>query len=82
MLLRVFTVAGVDSEVIATACDLAWQDFEDAVQMAAGNGAGCIYLVTRNPGDYPGKQLIVTQPAEFFGGLGVRRSLGYEQLRS
>lgn len=64
-LLRVFEVAGVDGGVIETACDLAWRDFEDAVQATAANGAGCHYLVTRNLRDYGDQPLAVIQPADF-----------------
>jgi predicted nucleic acid-binding protein len=64
-LLRVFQVAGVDRKVIEMACDLVWRDFEDAVQATAANGAGCHYLVTRNPEDSGDQQLAVIQPADF-----------------
>jgi len=64
-LLRVFRVASVDRKTIEMACDLAWRDFEDAVQATAANGAGCRYLVTRNPGDYGDQQLTVIRPADF-----------------
>ena len=65
LLLRVFEVAGVDRGVIETTCDLAWRDFEDAVQAMAAASAGCQYLVTRNPGDYGDQRLTVIQPADF-----------------
>jgi predicted nucleic acid-binding protein len=63
-LLRVFKVASLDRKVIEMACDLAWRDFEDAVQATAANGAGCHYLVTRNLRDYGDQQLTVIQPAD------------------
>jgi len=64
-MLQVFDVAGVDSNAIEKACDLAWRDFEDAVQLMAASGSACDYLVTSNPGDYPKHDLSVVQPAEF-----------------
>jgi predicted nucleic acid-binding protein len=64
-LLRVFGVAGVDRKVIEMACDLAWRDFEDAVQAMAAKGSGCHYLVTRNPEDYSVKKPVVMLPADF-----------------
>jgi predicted nucleic acid-binding protein len=64
-LLRVFAVAGVDQEVIEMACDLAWRDFEDAVQLIAAKKAGCHYLATRDPGDFTDSTLAVIQPADF-----------------
>jgi predicted nucleic acid-binding protein len=63
-LLRVFEVAGVDRGVIEMACDLAWRDFEDAVQSVAASKSACHYLVTRNPGDYPDQRLAAIQPAD------------------
>ncbi len=65
MLLRMFEVAGVDRSVIEMACDLAWRDFEDAVQATAVSLSGCDYLVTRNPEDYVGQVTNVVQPADF-----------------
>lgn len=64
-MLRVFQVASVDHKAVEMACDLAWRDFEDAVQATAANGAGCHYLVTRNPHDNGDQQLTVIQPADF-----------------
>ena len=64
-LFQVFEVASVDRGVIEMACDLAWRDFEDAVQAMAGNGAGCYYLVTRNPENYGDQKLTVIKPADF-----------------
>jgi hypothetical protein len=64
-MLRVFAVAGVDRQVIENACDLAWRDFEDAVQAAAGHAVDCHYLVTRNVQDYAGSPLTAIQPADF-----------------
>lgn len=73
-LLRVFDVASVDRRVIEIACDLAWRDFEDAVQAIAASGAGCDYLVTRNPEDYAGLQMAVIQPAEFLAVWAAREA--------
>jgi predicted nucleic acid-binding protein len=64
-MLQVFDVAGVDRTTIENACDLAWRDFEDAVQLIAASRSVCDYLVTRNPRDYPKHDLSVVQPAEF-----------------
>jgi predicted nucleic acid-binding protein len=72
LLLRVFEVAGVDGEVVKSACDLGWGDFEDAVQAMAAIGVGCQYLVTRNPGDYARSNLTIMKPAEFLAVWAVR----------
>ena len=64
-MLRVFDVAGVDRASIQKACDLAWHDFEDAVQCCAASAFSCDYLVTRDPQGYQGQAIAVLQPAEF-----------------
>jgi predicted nucleic acid-binding protein len=64
-LLRVFSVASVDEEVIRSALDLGWGDFEDGVQMAAAYLAGADYLVTRDPKDFSGGPVPVLQPEAF-----------------
>ena len=64
-ILRVFSVAAVDQNVIQDAVGLGWSDFEDAVQMAAAYRAGADYLITRNPKDFKGGPTEVVQPGEF-----------------
>ena len=63
-LLRVFGVAAVDGDVLHEALLLGWDDFEDAVQMAAAVAADATYLVTRNVADYRGGTVTVLQPGE------------------
>lgn len=63
-LLRVFNIAGVDQQVIELACDLAWRDFEYAVQAVAAKNSGCAYLVTRNPGDFSIQEPRIIHPAD------------------
>ncbi len=64
-ILRVFSVAAVDQDVIQDAVGLGWSDFEDAVQMAAAYRAGADYLITRNPKDFRGGPIDVALPGEF-----------------
>lgn len=64
-ILKVFSVAAVDHDVIQDAVGLAWPDFEDAVQMAAAAQAGADYLITRNPKDFKAGPIDVVQPGEF-----------------
>lgn len=63
-LLHVFQVAAVNQDVIMTALGFGWADFEDAVQMAAAEWAGCDYLVTRNAGDFEPSTVSVISPAD------------------
>lgn len=64
-LLRLFTVAEVDEEVLRSALELNWKDFEDAVQAAAALKSGADYLVTRNPKDYSESPVPIVQPEGF-----------------
>ncbi len=64
-MLAVFHVAAIDQTVVETALQYGWEDFEDAVQMAAAEAAGCKYLVTRNPKDFKEGPVQALQPADF-----------------
>lgn len=63
-LMQVFGVALVDRQVILGALALGWDDFEDAVQMAAALNARADYLITRNPKDFKEPLVKVLQPAD------------------
>jgi predicted nucleic acid-binding protein len=64
-LLQVFSVATVDQNAIELACNLGWNDFEDAVQFTSGQGMDCKFLVTRNPQDFSTAMITVLRPSEF-----------------
>jgi len=73
--LRVFSVATVDQDVILQALALGWHDFENAVQMAAASKAGAEYLITRNLKDFKKGPISVLLPTEFLALLrGTQRS--------
>ena len=61
-LIRVFSVAPVNDDVVRRALTFAWSDFEDAV-CAAAEASGCDALVTRDPEGYPNPPLPVIDPA-------------------
>jgi predicted nucleic acid-binding protein len=63
-LLQVFRVAAIDQQVIFRALALSWQDFEDAVQMAAALNSQANYLVTRNTKDFKDELVQVLQPGD------------------
>jgi predicted nucleic acid-binding protein len=63
-LLRVFEVAAVDGDVLDRALAMGWNDFEDAVQVAAALAAGATHVVTRNTPDYRSAPISVLQPSE------------------
>jgi predicted nucleic acid-binding protein len=63
-LLSVFEVAPVDDVVLRSASSLEWQDFEDAVSVAAARRAKCDAVVTRNPRDFKGASVRILTPSE------------------
>jgi predicted nucleic acid-binding protein len=74
-LLESFSTAGVDDAVIREALALGWNDFEDAVQMAAARAAGIDYVITRNVKDFESGPVPVIQPAAFLTLLGRSQSV-------
>lgn len=55
-----FQLVPLTSDTIARAVDLAFEDFEDALQVASGEAGGASHLVTRNLSDFrPTKSLSV-----------------------
>jgi predicted nucleic acid-binding protein len=67
--LQVFSVAKVDETILQSALALGWQDFEDAVQMAAAAEAGAVYLITRNVKDFGDGPLPALTPGELMADL-------------
>lgn len=63
-LLQFLTVAPVGQTTIEQALNLAYRDFEDAVQMMSAVQVGAQYLVTRNVQEYKAGPLPALQPAE------------------
>jgi predicted nucleic acid-binding protein len=61
-ILRVFTVAAVDSAVVQEALELSCPDFEDAITAAAARSAGCECIVTRDPRGCRGSPLRALTP--------------------
>jgi predicted nucleic-acid-binding protein len=64
-LLSIVSVAGVDEEIIMRTVSLGWDDFEDAVQYAAGEAVSVDYLVTRDPAGFVDAAIQTLNPAEF-----------------
>jgi predicted nucleic acid-binding protein len=64
-LLGSFTAATVDDAVVRKALSWGWDDFEDAVQMAAAVASNVDYLITRNIDDFQSGPVSVVQPAAF-----------------
>ena len=62
---RLLTVAAVDAQVIDSAINLGWGDFEDAIVHESARLAGASAIVTRNLNDYGSATLRVYSPSEF-----------------
>ena len=71
-LMRVFSVASVNRDVLYQALTLDWKDFENAVQVVAAAQAGATFIVTRNPADYPNCPVPVISPADLLTNLQVK----------
>lgn len=69
ILLLALPICPVDATVLATAQQLGFNDFEDAVQLAAAQAAGLDALVTRNTADYRGSSLPVLAPTDLIARL-------------
>ena len=61
-LIRVFSVAPVNDDVVRRALAFAWSDFEDAVCAAAAEASGCDALVTRDPHGFSNAPLPAIDP--------------------
>ena len=63
-LLENINVAAVTDNEIRMAVNLDWNDFEDAVQYAAGDSIDVDYIVTRNKADFTSSTLPIVSPDE------------------
>ncbi|MFA5844082.1 MAG: PIN domain-containing protein [Coriobacteriia bacterium] len=68
-LLSFLDVACVDREVLRSALDLGFADFEDAVIHEAARLAGAAAIVTRNGRDFARSELPVFSPAELLAAV-------------
>jgi len=68
-LLAIFDVACVDRDVLNSALDLGFSDFEDAVLHEAACKAGAVAIVTRNGKDFTRSALPVFDPAELLAAV-------------
>jgi len=64
-LLTTVDIAAVTGNEIRQAISLDWNDFEDAVQYAAGESIAVDYIVTRNKSDFASAVLPIVSPDEF-----------------
>ena len=71
-LLDVFTIATVNDSVVRKALAWGWQDFEDAIQMAAALNEQADYVITRNGPDFETQPVPVLEPASLLALLAQR----------
>ena len=64
VILRIFSIAGVDGAVIQGALQLSLTDFEDAVTASAANVAGCDFIVTRDAKGFRGSAVRTLTPEQ------------------
>jgi len=57
-------IAAVDSDIIISALELDWVDFEDCVQYFTGESVDADYIITRNPNDFAGGDIVAILPEE------------------
>jgi predicted nucleic acid-binding protein len=69
LLLKLFRAAPITHDVLTTALDLGFDDYEDAVLHEAARTAGVDGIVTRNTRDFSGSQIPIYTPAELEGVL-------------
>jgi predicted nucleic acid-binding protein len=68
-LLEIFNIAAVDEAVLASALDLGFSDYEDAVLHEAAVAAGMSAIVTRNADDFRKALLPVFEPQELLAAV-------------
>ena len=68
-LLATFEIAPVDRDILKSAHDRGWPDFEDAVQDAAAVAAGIGTIVTRDPRGFAGSTCRIVDAGTLAAGL-------------
>ena len=68
-LLSLFGVAPVTGEVVTSALDLGFPDFEDAVVHEAARACGAAAIVTRNAKDFAKASLPILSPVELLAAV-------------
>jgi predicted nucleic acid-binding protein len=64
VILRIFSIAGVDGAVIQGALQLSLTDFEDAVTVSAASVAGCDFIITRDAKGFRGSPVRILTPEQ------------------
>jgi len=65
IILHVFNVVPVDSEILSLAADFHDKDYEDDIQMQCALKIRCPQIFTRDPTHYDSSQIAVVPPSSF-----------------
>ena len=68
-LLQVFYPATVTDRNIYHALELEWEDFEDSLQSAVGEGLPVDYIITRNTQDFSSCSIKAVTPKQFLNAV-------------
>ena len=61
----IFKLVPLDVQITNQAIDSDIKDFEDAIQFFSAIRSGATTLLTRNPKDFPGRDIAIQSPVEF-----------------
>ena len=61
----IFHLVPLDAQIVNQAIDAEIKDFEDAIQFFSAIRAGASSLITRNPKDFPRRDVAIQTPVEF-----------------
>jgi predicted nucleic acid-binding protein len=61
----IFRLVPLDAQIMNQAIDADIQDLEDAIQFFSALRVGATALITRNPKDFPRREIAIQTPAEF-----------------
>lgn len=64
----IFSFEDLTASDISTACEMQWDDYEDALQAATAKRLHADYIITRNVKDFKKSEVVAFTPTEFLAG--------------
>lgn len=64
-IMKNFRIISLTYEILKLSRTLSGKDFEDVIQYFSALQKGCDFIITRNKGDFPQKEIEVVEPVEF-----------------
>ena len=74
------SICSIDGADIATACERAWEDFEDCLVAIAAEKVGASFLITRDARGFDASRVRALSPQAFFDYLESERGIAYETV--